>query len=238
MKEKPILFSTEMVRAILDGKKTMTRRVIKPQPISIVAELKEHSSIPGYWIPYANDKRMANNNPGSRANDCGYYCKYKVGSMLWVRETWTLASWASDPLPIAGEHPAGLRHRIIYKFDEDMYRGNGLMRYPDEEGYERLAKLYKGYGWEYIWRPSIFMPRWASRITLEITGVRVERVQEITEEDAIAEGILPFAPNGKAMSSTIPRKQFAVLWDSINAKRGYSFESNPYVWVIRFKRVI
>jgi hypothetical protein len=86
------------------------------------------------------------------------------------------------------------------------------------------------------WRPSIFMPRKASRITLEITDIRVQRLQEITEKDAIAEGIPAFAPNGIIRNYKIPQMQYEVLWDKLNGKK-YSWADNPFVWIISFKRV-
>ena len=180
MKEHPIIFSTDMVRAILDGKKTMTRRVIKNP------ERYEH------------------------IRECDFCCPYgQVGDRLWVRET----------LVITGGRGS---EYVAYKAD----------------GYE----LDKGIFPE-KWRPSIFMPRWASRITLEITEVRVERVQEITEEDAIKEGIcvVDNTEDGIYSSPNYPdihRDIFMYLWDSLNTKRGYGWEVNPWVWVIEFKRVI
>lgn len=170
-KEKPILFSGAMVRAILEGKKTQTRRVIKPQPM-----LDTHT----------------------RVTAC-YKCPYGApGDRLWVRETWTT-------------------HQNDKGADCLLYRAE----VPDPELYAP-------------WRPSIFMPRAASRIMLEVTGVRVERIQEISEADAIAEGveIIPIDT-----STWTNRQSFSILWDKINAKRGYSWASNPWVFVISFKLI-
>ena len=132
-------------------------------------------------------------------------CPYgQVGDRLWVRETWAVDRLYNDAKPI--RIPANTE--IIHKGELDM------------------AFVGK-------WRPSIFMPRWASRINLEITGVRVERLQDITEEDATAEGIEAIKPS---MCCYTNRYCFEVLWDSLNAKRGYGWAVNPWVWVIEFKR--
>lgn len=180
MKERPILFSTDMVKAILDDKKTMTRRVIKhPEKYE-------------------------------RIRECDFCCPYgKVGQRLWVRETWDSDCTCCNPKC----------NGVIYK------AGYSGVIVPDK------------------WRPSIFMPRWASRITLEITNIRVERLQEITEKDALAEGVDWYSIENKIEGigrwiEGIGRCQqaFRKLWDSINTKRGYSWESNPWVWVISFRR--
>lgn len=186
MKERPILFSGEMVRAILDGRKTQTRRVVKPQPNLL------------RWCPIQSGRYDGwddeHGNP--------YPCPYGVpGDQLWVRET-CLIHCKPRRLEPKGE--------VVYKAD-----------FPDE------ATAEPG------WNPSIFMPRWASRIQLEITNIRVERVQNISIPDAVAEGIRvitdPECPE--------PDERYRVLWDTINAKRGYSWETNPWVWVIEFKRI-
>ena len=170
MKEHPILFSTEMVKAILDGSKTQTRRVIKPQPWDMDK---------AYFKVFRKDF-------GERV------CPYEIGDHLWVRETW----W-----------PSQVDLRGVY------YKADGV----------QCKK----------WRPSIFMPRWVSRITLEVTGLKVERIQEITEEDAKAEGVPIIHTEIEDISWYRP--SFATLWDSLNAKRVYSWESNPWVQVITFK---
>ncbi len=173
IKEKPILMSTEMVRAILEGKKFQTRRVVKPQP-------------------------------------------FGVGSRLWVRETFKYIDF--DLRDMGELHP---NVKIEYKAD-------GLQRWVKGDYKTQISIPVPP---NEIWRPSIFMPRWASRITLEITELRAQPVQDISEEDAIAEGIA----NGAYAVN--PRYSFQVLWDSINKKRGYSWESNCWVWAISFKRV-
>ena len=171
MKERPIIFSTEMVRAILEGRKTQTRRVIKPQP-------------EGMDEVYFRDFRR---DFGGRKCPHG-----QVGDGLWVKE-------------IYYQDPGG---GIWYRADNDEWL-------QDHES----------------WRTPLFMPRWASRITLEITGLRVERLQDITEEDAVTEGLPPREQTGFDTA----RYRYHILWDSLNAKRGYAWDSNPWVWVIEFK---
>jgi hypothetical protein len=193
MKERPILFSTEMVRALLDDRKTQTRRVIKPQPVSL----------PGFWnkLHYASESHWIK---GALLN-----CLYGVaGDRLWVRETWRRNEWSGR----ISTKDGGIKETGLVNIE---YRAGGnLFKTPIGKTPEPSDK----------WRPSIFMPRWASRITLEITDVRVERVQDITEADAVSEGLER-------------REHFIRLWDKLNEKRGYSFDSNPWVWVIEFKRV-
>lgn len=187
MNEKPILFNGEMVRAILSGQKTQTRRVIKPQPTRSVSP---GAVIADFWIagiPYNVSKIPFHN-----------------GDRLWVRETWR--AQFGDDVSVFG-----------YRADND----------PDECG------CVHGYS---KWKPSIFMPRSASRITLEVVNVRVEKVQDISEEDATAEGVWPKGIGNLA----IPKPntfRFQQLWDSINEKRGHSWDSNPWVWVVEFRRI-
>lgn len=203
MKERPIIFTSESVRAILDGRKTQTRRIVKHipmlgEPLAWCAAAKAQE--PG-WVHIVGDHRR--------------FCPYgQPGDRLWVRE-------------------AFFDHSFDGEKDVTMieYRASEWERDGDGGG----------------WSPSIHMPRWASRIVLEITGVRVERLQEITEIDAQAEGVLEMdgqlndlalVRRAKAIGECVEdgRVWFAELWDSINGKRA-SWESNPWVWVIEFRRV-
>ncbi len=189
MADRPILFSGEMVRAILEGCKTQTRRVIKPQPIEVERG-------------YLTWKQGTGHGAGAPVSDAGTWfdCPYgKLGDRLWVRETWMVEQFPSN--------------------------GSELVHY-------RADNTAANSGWTAarMWKPSIHMPRRYSRITLEITGVRVERLQDISEADMAAEG-LDIAPYGE------PCAGFQVLWDGINAKRGYGWDTNPWVWALTFKRV-
>ena len=213
MKERPILFNSEMVRAILDGSKTQTRRMVKPQPIPFgedspftQATLKEHVGKP--WMPVGGVFQDAWEKPFGT-----------VGDRLWVRETWGLMSF-HDPTDwcggsIKGVPESELRERYLVE-----HAANWNL--PNESSY---------------WRPSIHMPRWASRIDLEITAVRVERLQEITEEDALKEGCeREFKADGSVAwgAGLVEAKEnFQDLWQSIYG----NWDANPFVWVYEFRRV-
>jgi hypothetical protein len=190
MKERPIIFSGPMVRAILDGRKTMTRRVVKPQP-------KRQGPI----LAMDDLPRCPYGAPGDR---------------LYVRETWRLSAHLDGCSPSKAwnaDSKQGLVPLAIqYRADSHVELG----AYGD--------KISWTWG---RWRPSIHMPRWASRIQLEVTGVRVERVQDTSEADIIEEG----CPREYLLGSN----WFRPLWDSINAKRGYNWKSNPWVWCVNFE---
>lgn len=190
MKQTPIIFSTKNMKAIMEGYKTMTRRVIKPQPECLPS--------------------------GERIG--GIPCRYgKVGDSLWCKEThYRFGYWIKNGLTKTG------RQKWTFKSE------NKEVRYFDNPPDEVKPNSYRKQAW--YKRPAIFMPRWASRITLEITNTRVERVQDINEKDAIKEGI--HSETGDHLIL------FQRLWDIINTKRGFSWESNPWCWVIEFKRVI
>jgi hypothetical protein len=187
MKERPIIMGAESVRAILEGRKTQSRRVIKPQPKFIGAPN----------VPFKTDDA----NPKGIIN-----CPYgKVGDRLWVRETVFFETF---------------HQQSDAELERDGFNPNiGVWVYrADNHDYPTITAN---------WTSPLFMPRIASRITLEITDIRVERVQDITEEDAIAEGVESF----NIVAS------YSYLWDSLNAKRGYPWESNPWVWVVTFEVV-
>ena len=203
MAEYPIIFSGPMVRAILDGQKTITRRICK----------KAHNgfSLAGAVYP-ARERGWISWWPGNHAGLAeftkkqyreGWSCPYgSVGDTLWVRETWTM-----DPND--------------YGYPQEQWRNFVAYRADDPE--QKVT--------HWGWRPSIHMPRWACRLRLRITSVRPERLQDITENDAEAEGVdyLPAAP-----AALDHRTAFAGLWDSLNAKRGHPWSDNPWVWVIGF----
>jgi len=202
-KERPILFSGDMVRAILDGRKTQTRRVIKPQPHNPM-----HSSTLGW----------CDGDPMS--GDDVYLllkCPYgQPGDHLWVRETWGAVSRNENPAPLA-------ECNIEYHADLPAGCTDYPGQWPAEEarGNDDAPK----------WRACIHMPRWASRITLEVTDVRVERLQSISYKDAEAEGVQ--VSGGALVRNT--RFGFELLWNSVYKKRGFDWDANPYVWVIEFK---
>lgn len=216
MKERGVLFNAPMVRALLDGSKTQTRRAIKLPHMNPLGKW-EPSTFGG---PDGGRTRAGETVPlqGSiwhtRTGDC-LGCQHGVpGDRLWVRET-----WMADP-PIDDSWPstqfAGCRPRDHSLIPED-YRKPEHCLYRATE----TADLHG-------WTPGIHMFRWASRITLELTGVRAERLQDISEADAIAEGITHSTLND-------PRVEYRWLWESINGPG--SWDTNPWVWVIEFKRV-
>ena len=212
MKERPILFSGPMVRAILDGSKTQTRRIVKPQPSTMPIT---NGSADGTYEAWPNGDSCL--DWGDVVSDPLYYaqagyCPHgQPGDRLWVRETWAHDAPDLDTCR-RGVESDGL-------FCGPYYRATA--RDFDQQSL--------------TWRPSIFMPRWASRITLEITDVRVQRVQEIAPEDAMHEGVT--APLLTDKYTTMVGG-FAHLWDSINAKRGYSWANNPWVWALTFRRIV
>jgi hypothetical protein len=209
MKERPILFSGPMVRALLDGTKTQTRRVVKPQPFDRSYSKHDHR------MAYASGRASAGDEidgfyaySTSSGGDWRAKCPYgQPGDKLWVREAVSEISC-----------------RLTYRADTD-------------DGAHCQVKR---------WTPSIHMPRIWSRIFLEITGVRVERLQDISEQDAIAEGIRRVGPGwerwhpdpddtGHTGSTQKPRLSYRGLWESINGAG--SWDANPFCWVIEFKRV-
>ena len=211
MKERPILFSAPMVRAILDGSKTQTRRVVKPQPIE--DRLHDHVERKyGLFTWWAGNRTFSIQHQAR--------CPYgQPGDRLWVRETWNVTHH-SQLAP--GEN--------IAKSAEDCVRDNNGFMPSCAEGVVYAADgvtSHPVHG-KARWRPSIHMPRWASRILLEITDVRVERLQDISEADAISEGVQHSTLND-------PRVEYRWLWESINGPD--SWAANPWVWVIEFQRI-
>jgi hypothetical protein len=215
---RPILFSGPMVKAILDGRKTQTRRVIKPQLEERVSDSGEQGLV---WL---SERSLRAGRRDWVLEGMVSACPYGIpGVRLWVRETWAVRRL---PAGLWVEYQADGHNARLPEPHEHNIRDEGgkvdLTRYVADR-----------------WRPSIHMPRWASRITLEITGVRVERVQDISECDAKAEGaeaasddVLRDTPRGNTY-----RAGFARLWDSINGPRGYGWDVNPWVWVVEFRRV-
>jgi hypothetical protein len=205
MKSRPILFSAPMVRALLDGSKTETRRVIKVQNTmgrdSILAPHKGKKYASVHLLP----------EHSTQATTC---CPYgNTGDRLWVRETFQ-PTFAPDIERDDTDWETGKGYQLRYSATDD--------RVDWMDGDDNITRRCK---------PAIHMPRWASRITLEITGVRIERLQDISRGDAMNEGC-PF-PN--MAQGDDPRKWYADLWESINGTG--SWDLNPWVWVVEFKVV-
>lgn len=239
MKERPVIFNGEMVRAILYGRKTQTRRVIKVQPESKTFGLRkiiesENASEEGKYYWSLSDALGI-----SRARSNPFLCPFgQVGDRLWVRETFADVNTDGGPaFTYRADH--GL------KFCLDDESPVDYDRYPGKNFAMWCSDLWNGED-GHSWSPSIHMPRWASRITLEITAVRVERLNDISEEDAEAEGIDMealydsqdcydcIADHNMTGRPTVTGA-FKYLWESIYGVD--SWNANPWVWVIEFRRV-
>ena len=214
-RERPILFSSEMVRALLSGAKTQTRRVVKPHPV----------------------ERTMRNESGPDTSVFGFgRCPYGVpGDRLWVRETFR-----------------NYQMSVAYQADgrcgavgmDGTYCDHGwILGAAGRNGRNGATYDESKYGMR--WRHSIHMPRWASRLTLEVVSVKVERVAEISHDDAIAEGVTeqphgggegePIMYSTGEFHSTDPVEAYALLWNSINAERGHGWEKNPWCWCLTFR---
>ena len=220
MSNHPILFSGPMVRALLDGSKTQTRRVVTHEHAREVDLWAPDDRNPAWW-------RLGVHSGSGQVADMGAIrCPYgAAGDRLWVRETWAPVDDLADG--IKREDPTCVGYRA-----DQSARSFETSDPPDGRPLDTFA-----WNWDLVhWRPSIFMPRWASRITLEITELRAQRVQEISEADAIAEGATP-CTHPKMHGATYIR-YYACLWDSVNGKRpGCAWADNPWVWAVTFRRV-
>jgi hypothetical protein len=229
MKERPIPFSAPMIRALLAGTKTQTRRVVKPEVAEALDFLGGSASDPDApgvdlrWGEMQCDDSGDSGKPQWLAC-CADYPEEgfielgnpygKPGDRLWVREAWRAVAPCDDQPP------------------RDIQPNANWLRY------EADATSDNGINWGKL-RPGMFMPRWASRITLEVTGVRVERLQDISEAHALAEGIVPGyggfgLADGSHFHSVDPRQSYLSLWEAINGAG--SVEANPWVWVVEFNR--
>ena len=240
MKEKPILFSESMVRAILAGKKTQTRRIVKSQRVATMDRTdveihdlnytnKEHCIVE--WTPYRRDHCVHDFVPPWAPTD-----------RLWVRETHAYVDHLFDG---EREDPTQVAYRadklILQHTREPLAGGSGNIRDLFPTGSVQDVMDPCGLNWDMVkWRPSIYMPRWACRLVLEIVDVRMEWLQNISEGDAQREGWdlsnMDLYQTYDPVTMTLAREWFAELWDTINAKRA-PWASNPLVWVIEFRRV-
>ena len=220
MKEYPILFSGDMVRAILAGRKTQFRRPVKCQPFEVTDE--------GVDVEFFTGNLK---------------CPFGVGDRMWVKETWCHYHTLDNRLSSDG--------RSLEEISDGMvgYKADGYLSIEDFKQLKTHSR--SSVHTEVVirhdrWLPSIYMPRWASRITLEVTGVRVERLQSITEEDAISEGMrknvsgchwcgAPHKAHGFPRQHNSAGKAFGDIWNAIYAKKGFGWDVNPWVWVIEFR---
>lgn len=214
MTSHPILFKAEMVRAILEGRKTQTRRILKPQPFSdtVLTEMCKTDPVKGWQIPGHSGIWWDDDATSQR-----WKCPYGVpGDELWAKETFQLWDHSFESVEVVyAAARSGLAGKVV-TFKE------GTKPAPDWIHRKRIDG-------KKVWKPSIFMPRWASRITLEVVSVRVERMREMSNEDAQAEGI-------EVSLDEHSVNLFADLWDSINRKT-HPWASNPLVWRIEFRRI-
>lgn len=213
MTARPIIFSAPMIRALLDGQKTQTRRIVKPQPTT------------SFWEPYSCPDGRWNwvmKNTGMGSGD-PFRCRFgQPGDLLWVREVWALCGSLANVRPKDFEFP-----HIVLR--------DGLRYQSDDDGYDGTVQY---------WRPSIHMPRWASRLTLRLTDVRIERLQEISEADAQAEGITGphyvgyqayFLPGDSKPRYSCATAAFECLWESLHGPD--SWATNPWVWALTFELI-
>lgn len=211
--EKPALFSTEMVRAILEGRKRMTRRPLNKKHYPVDSYVDLSGAVPEIRGKYQFLRLKNGHEYGPVTAPCF------PGDTLWTRETWYYEEHMHDLTAGEPDLPGGrYSHRYVYKASNPDYPVN------------------VGVG-EHGWKPSIHMPRAAARIFLKVKSVRVERLQDITEDDCEDEGMYPpYACRSESGYRFEMRTQFKELWDSIYAKRGYGWDTSPWVWVIEFER--
>lgn len=234
MKDLPIIFNAHSVHAILAGIKTQTRRVLNPQPVCHCDEFERpferHELMGPEWYAPAIWDTNGELDAGPEifgiydtCGESGWSCPYVPGRKLWVREAWAVDQQRN------GQRPSELPDDL-----EVWYRAGGS-RYDVPNSYWQRGK----------WRSPIFMPRWASRLTLEVTAVKLERLQDITEADAIAEGIDQWSygrggnnwgggPNCETTRD--PVTAFSWVWDAINGHK-HPWASNPWVFAVTFERI-
>ncbi len=211
MKERPILFSAKMVRAILDGRKTQTRRAVKPQPWRSLGVLMWGAKHRGMWFGING----ADIPPGLLAR-----CPYGVpGDRLWVRETWQ--AFFVDEMP--ADRPRGPEHTLGIPAQPD--RKSAVFYRADGEAFRRDD------GTPARWKSPLCLPRKYSRILLEVTAVRVEQLRAISRGDAMSEG----RPVQNMANGDDPRERHRMIWDQIDGPESWGI--TPWVWVVEFKRV-
>lgn len=219
MPERPIIFSGPMVRAILAGAKTQTRRVVKPQPTGFMGG-------PGVFLPNGKPAPIMPMDddvlPFGRAIPCPYGAP---GDRLWVREAWRVGRKHD------GTKPSDLSPRsMTVEYEAGGYACNSPWSAGEWHSSDCAPREHPE--WVGKLRPPVHMPRWASRITLEVTGVRVERLREISDEDSLSEGLYP---TSTGLYPGSPRAAYRKLSEQINGPG--LWDANPWVWVVQFRRV-
>lgn len=231
MKERPILFSGPMVRAILAGRKTQTRREVKPHFSADVDEVSERPALDPVL------KCVVSGHSGEWEDDHGLdevrRCPYgRPGDRLRVKEhAWMFCERRPNGVTKTGRpkwHYVPLREAPVHYCAAHQEKPSIDVVHPDT-----------GNAWGWRKKLGRFLPAWASRITLEVVSVRVERLNDISEEDALAEGVEPYEPRETGMlkgrDQELPSEAFRTLWESLNGPG--SWAANPWVWVVEFRRV-
>lgn len=217
MTSRPLIFAAPMVLAILAGRKSQTRRIVKPQPVS------PFRSSSGAWVDM----------DASPQTITELRCPYEPGGLLWVRETWQYADWTDDGEPFVRFKADGKRMFADTKHIDDGWTSKlqdiwAQLSASDNFDIDMRAA-------DRHWRSPIHMPRWASRITLRITDVRVQRLNEISCADAIAEGCKAVSLHALDCDSPDPRDEYRNLWQSLHGEG--SWAANPWIWRIEFERM-
>lgn len=239
---KPILFNTDMVKAILDGRKTVTRRAIKPR-------YRDDE----YGFMVIGDDATGERHVEKYDEDEGsfYPCRvvnppYQIGDILYVRETWKIGAWKHIGGLIAVDYKADNFPRCewIQTKDLEIFEKYWIQSTEDALKADLSADEKGEYHWKpgeapTRWRPAIHMPKDAARIFLKVTDVKIQRLQHMDSEDAVKEGMIDPYTNGKYFSHE-PMKDFIPLWDSTIKESDieeYGWEANPWVWVIEFEKI-
>ena len=235
MSEKPILFTAEMILAIREGRKTVTRRVID-LPDDVIWDFTGVMKDGSYRFSHQGDKDLIDGL-------CFRKSRYQVGDLPWVKETFLIMDWANRDRVESDHSDIHIQYKASdsnYRPDSPRYIGHSVKKRCPEfindavRIYLREVKKSK-HAWRLPWISSRFMPKWAARTWLEVVSVRPERLQDITLgeicKEGLAKSIYDFKPVQAGLDAWIE------LWDSINAKRGYPWEINPWCWVLSFKQV-
>lgn len=241
---KPILFNTEMVRAILDGRKSCTRRINKDANDYVVPDMDFYDSDKRTYAVH----NYANKEHTDKLSIAERTCPICQGDILYVRETWRVGAWDIFNQMIAFDYKDGTCGELTYIHDQELFER--LVNQSREDA--RKAKCdYNGvdFVWEKgkspcRWHPSIHMPKEAARIWLKVTDVRIERLQDVTEDGAKAEGVIDnrgfiHSPENEYDRIHTAREHFIKIWNSTIKKsylNCYGWDANPWVWVIEFER--
>jgi len=235
VKERPIIMGPDSVRAVLADRKTQTRRVLRREHVDDVHAWCRCDA-DGSWIGWAGQRAELTDydlfTQRAYPDGGGVRCPYGVvGDRLWVREAFKTSEYHCTEEQQDEAHECGEHCKQTYVYYAATPR-HGYRPVPDRAAITYLDESSPLTDWYTAgWKTPIFMPRWASRLTLEITDVRVQRLQDISDEDARAEG------QGITWGGGCFHRSFAGGWDSINKKRGHGWDTNPWTWAVSFRRL-